>query len=264
MTNSLMTNIIYDAFLNEFFKGTGSIDLTIPNTLKIALLKPSYVPVANGEITYYQLSLADKECKDCYDIYDDNPSKGYKKGGKPITLKKRDTLPEETGKSSFYCDESIYWSSVSLYGENAVGSALIYRVSDGLPICCFAFDIPKEVGNETSQDNLELRWDFIDIMSIQTDTPIIKGLDSELDENSENPVQNSTITRALNGKISKLYDIIEKYGIRLNGEFTPTEDDDNPDGDSELSESNVDALNRIDNNFIDSFFPDDDAGDGNT
>lgn len=261
-----MTNIIYDVFLNKFFEGADKIDLTIPNTLKIALLKSSYVPVANGKITYYQLSSADKECKDCYDIYDDNPSKGYKKGGKSITLKKREREldTEETGKTSFYCDESVYWSSVSLYGENAVGSALIYRVSDGLPICCFKFDIPKEVGNETSQDNLELRWDYIDIMSIQTDTPIIKGLDSELDENSENPVQNSTITRALNGKISKLYDIIEKYGIRLNGEFTPTEDDDNPDGDSELSENNVDALNRIDNNFIDSFFPNGDAGDDNT
>ena len=44
-----MTNIIYDVFLNKFFEGADKIDLTIPNTLKIALLKSSYVPVANGK-----------------------------------------------------------------------------------------------------------------------------------------------------------------------------------------------------------------------
>lgn len=253
-----MTNIIYNKFLEKFFEKT--IDLELPNTLKIALFKTSYIPNVDGIMTYDELSSVGKECKDCYELYDDNPSKGYKKGGSYITLIKRRDEEAESGKSSYYCNESIYWHNISLYDDNAIGSAVIYRESDGLLICCFQFDIPKEVGQDgEGEDDLELTWEGIDIMSIQTYTPIV--IDSELSTTSSNPVQNSTITNTiydtvsditgdLNDKVDKLYSSIEKYGIILNGEDTDPVND--PD------EDKIDALNRIGDDFINGLFPEDD------
>lgn len=226
-----MTNIIYNFFLQKYFSQDVNLE---DGSYKLALFKGTYTPSINGVITYNALSLAGFECEDDDPMVSDNPNKGYKKGGVPVTFTRMESSTDIYKKYS--CGDVVFNDYLSLSGDNTAYYAIIYRESDGLLVSCFPFDVPITLNKE----GLTLSWANVITIQISADMGI--SIDAYINKDSENPVQNRAIAEALERYAGSL----EKYGIRLNDE----DDDDNPDTDDE----NVDTLSRISESVIDSMF----------
>jgi len=229
-----MTNIIYNFFLQKYF--SQDVDLE-KDSYKLALFKESYTPNINKAETYGALSGAGLECEDDDPLVSDNPNKGYKKGGISVTFSLLESSTDIYKRYS--CGDVVFNDYLSLSGDNTAYYAIIYRESDGLLVSCFPFDKPITLNKE----GLTLSW--ADVVTIQISADLGITIDTSLDINSGNPVQNKVITEAL-GRYSKS---LETYGIRLNNEDA----DDNPDTDDD----NIDTLNRINENTIDDMFNED-------
>lgn len=234
MTNSTMTNIIYNFFLQKYFSQDADLE---KDSYKLALFKGDYTPNINKIETYGALSGAGLECEDDDPLVSDNPNKGYKKGGIPVTFSLLESSTDIYKKYS--CGDVVFNDYLSLSGDNTAYYAIIYRESDGLLVSCFPFDRPITLNKE----GLTLSW--ADVVTIQISADLGITIDTNLDINSGNPVQNKVITEAL-GRYSKS---LETYGIRLNNEDV----DDNPDTDDD----NIDTLNRINEDTIDDMFNED-------
>ena len=230
-----MTNIIYNEFIQKFFgTGEGGVDMLAPNCFKLALFSDNYTPNANSTATYDSLSSTGViECVDENTLYEDNPNKGYKKGGKYIQFTQ---VSSDSGDFSYSCG-SVQWNNVTLTENgNTAKYAIIYRESDGLMICCFPFSTSLILHDE----ELVLSWN--DTVTLSVSATASLSIDTQFDKYSKNAVQNRVITEGL----EKIYSGIEKYGIRLNGE--------SEDSDEQTDEDNIDTLDRIEDNYIDSLF----------
>ena len=246
MTNSTMTNIIYSYFLQNYFSKNVNLE---EQSYKIALFNGSYTPNLSRVETYEALSGAGLECVDGNSLISDNPNKGYKKGGIPISFKKEKEEPLDTSEAdiswkrySRYSCDNVTFKKVTLTGDNRPCWAIIYR-EDGLLVCCFPLQI-EDINNE----DLELSWEDTFVIEISANTIEV---DTKIDSLSSNPVQNKVIAEALGARDSNLERALrslEKYGVRLNDES----DDGNPDTDDE----NIDTLNRINDDTIDEMFED--------
>ncbi len=234
MTNSTMTNIIYNFFLQKYF--SQDVDLE-KDSYKLALFKESYTPNINKIETYGALSGAGLECEDGDPLVSDNPNKGYKKGGVPVTFSLLESSTDIYKKYS--CGDVVFNDYLSLSGDNTACYAIIYRVSDGLLVSCFPFDRPITLNKE----GLTLSWADVATVQISADLGVV--VDTALDPGSINPVQNRVIVAALD-KYSKS---LETYGVRFNDEDI----DDNP----ETDDNKVDTLNRINENTIEEMFNED-------
>ena len=226
-----MTNIIYNEFIKRFFEGV--VDMEAPNYFKLALFTKDYTPTTSETHRYGALALTGIECVDGNPLYIDNPNKGYKEGGKYIQFTRVDS--SEDGDASYSCG-LVHWDNVTLVDDNKAKYAVIYREVDGLLVCCFPFNTPLEIHDE----ELELSWEDVVTLSIGASASL--SIDSELNKASGNAVQNKVITE----RMEKIYSGIEKFGIRLN--------DENEDDDEWSDDDNVDTLNKIDDDFIDSLF----------
>ena len=240
-----MTNIIYNEFLQEFF--SNNVDLLAEDTYKIALFKEDYTPNAD-EISHYEvLSLAGVECVEENENYSDNPHKGYKAGGKYIKFSQPDP-----SKTQYSCGE-VQWDYINIsQSDNLIRYAFIYRESDGLPICCFPMDTLVSVGGDDDLvgDTLVLSWKDTITLSIDATNSI--SIDADFSHESTNALQNKAIT----DKIDQIYSDIEKYGVKLNGEdYRPTPNpDENPSNKLPDDDDDVDALDRIPDEYIDHLF----------
>lgn len=228
-----MTNIIYNYFLQKYFSQDADLE---KGSYKLALFKGTYTPSVNGVTTYDALSLAGFECEDNDPLVSDNPNKGYKKGGIPVTFTKLESSTDIYKKYS--CGDVTFNDYLSLSGDNTAYYAIIYRDTDGLLVSCFPFDVPITLNKE----GLTLSWANVITIQISADMGIT--IDTDFDKDSGNPIQNKVITEALDNYSKSL----ERYGIRINNE----EDYDNP----HVEEDNIDTLNRVSNSAIDHMFED--------
>lgn len=239
-----MTNIIYNFFLQKYFSQDADLK---HDPYKLALLTEDYTPSVGGVENYTNFEAIQQfECVDENPLVEDNPNEGYKKGGKPITFNELE--PDSDIYKKYSCGD-ITFKNVSFSGDNAAAYAVIYRdTKDKLLVACFKLDMgPYTLEGE----DLTLSW--ANVVTIQISANLGISVDSNLDTNSDNPVQN----RAISERMEKIYSSMAKYGIRLNDELTPTEDNPNPDDDDWAEENDVDTLSRISDSSIDDIFNED-------
>lgn len=231
-------NIIFNNFLK--LKLESDLDLTTPYTYKICLLKSSFYALysksgfINTLNTYAFISIAGFECEDI--------NYNYKSGGKDVTLSLNTENSNTSMLQKYYIKNSpIEWKNVKFkdYNLDPLKYILLYRISDGLLIACFDIsDSFKYTPNDNGEINIKLNWDVTTpLFTIEYSNFNSAGmtLDSNFDLNSSNPIQNSTVTKAL-----------LKYGISLGEEKPKNPDlpDEYTDGENSVK---LDRLTRITN-----------------
>ena len=189
-----MRNFIFDEFAKLFTIGEeiGPVELTAPNTFKIALLNDKFLEKYDKTCIYRfnELQLATDE-HEKFEVTDKNES--YEPGGEYVLFHRMSTEknasdPVGAETSFMYTVNSVIWTDTRISGASC---AVIYREKDGLLISCHDFN--KTIN--TNGDDIKLDWTNVPTIVIRNQSEEdLYEVNQELDIVSTDPVASRTLT----------------------------------------------------------------------
>lgn len=177
-----MLNIIYNKFAKLFIdrENDDPIDLTTPNTYKMALFNDSYEVDVDCIDSFYDLQLTNR-----FEVQDSNES--YEEGGKYVTFTSMDR-DNEADTTLKYTIGLVRWKNTKISNAKY---AIIYREDDGLLISCHDFN--RVIS--TDDEDISLDWKDVPtlIITSQAEDDIYE-VDQDLNLISLNGVANRTLS----------------------------------------------------------------------